>query len=115
MQKKIAVMLMFLLSLVAFGNDEVEIKKEVTGVDRQILETSEGVENVDVMQDGELKEIDVNLKSNDLQRERETLVVEQEKDNSDLEKELSKGMSEDKSWLKYIISGLLLVVGIVAI
>lgn len=114
MQKKIAVIFLFLISMMAFGDESIEIQKEVTGVDRQILEESEGVESVDSMQQLELKDVDVNLKSNDLRGEKETLVVEQEKSSDDLEKELSRGMSSDKSWLRYILGAVLLVAGIAA-
>jgi len=115
MQKKIVGLFLFLMSVMAFGDESVEIQKEVTGVDRQILEKSEGIEDVESIQGIELEKIDVNLKSNDLKNEKETLVVEQEKSDDDLERELSKGMSSDKSWMKYILGGLLLLVGVVAI
>ena len=114
MQKKIVVVFLFLMSLMAFGDESIEIQKEVTGVDRQVLEESEGVESVDSIQQLQLEEVDVKLKSNDLKSERETLVVEQEKSSDDLEKELSKGMSSDKSWLRYILGAVLLVAGIAA-
>jgi|GEM_PF-575090 len=115
MYKRFIMMLMFMVSMIAMANETVEIEKEVTGVDRQTLEQADEVENVNILQDGELKDVDVRIKSNDLKTQNETLTVEAEKTDDGLEKELSKGMSEDKSWLKYILGGLLLLVGIVAI
>lgn len=102
------------MSIMAFSNENVEIEKEVTGVDRQILETSDKVEDVEGIQEGELQKIDVNLKTNDLKTSNETLVVEQQEADNDLEDELSKGMSSDKSWLRYILGAVLLVAGIAA-
>lgn len=114
MQKRLVVIMLFLMSMMVFANENVEIEREVTGVDRQILETSDKVEDIDGIQEGELQKIDVNLKTNDLKTSNETLVVEQQEPESDLENELSKGMSSDKSWLRYILGAVLLVAGIAA-
>jgi len=114
MQKKLAVIMMFLMSIMVFANETVKIEKEVTGVDRQILETSDTVEDVEGIQEGQLQPIDVNLKSNDLKTTNETLMVEQEEKDSGLEDELAQGMSSDKSWLKYILGAVLLIAGVAA-
>ena len=115
MHKKIVVLFMFLMSMMALANETVEIEKEVTGVDRQTLEQVDGVESVDAMQEDALKKVDVKLKSNDLKTQNETLTVEEEVADDGLEQELSKEMADDKSWLKYILGGLLLVIGVAAI
>ena len=114
MQKRLVVIMLFLMSMMVFANENVEIEREVTGVDRQILETSDKVEDVNGIQEGELQKIDVNLKTNDLKTSNETLVVEQQEPDNNLEDELSKEMSSDKSWLRYALGAVLLLVGVAA-
>ena len=114
MQKKIVVLFMFLMSMMALANETVEIEKVVTGVDRQTLEQVDGVESVDAMQEDALKKVDVKLKSNDLKTQTEVLTVEEVAEDDGLEEELSKEMANDSVW-KYILGGLLLLVGVAAI
>lgn len=107
--------MMFLMGLIVFAEDSVELQREVTGVDMQTIETVDNVSDVNGINDETLKDIDVNIKDNSLKSNKETLSVEQTTDNKDLDDELSKGMSDDKSWFKYILGGILLVAGIVAL
>lgn len=108
--KKIMMLLVMLMSINIFANQGVELEKEVTGEDRQVLEQVDGVTTLDPLQGGTIDVEAVELDTTNTTVDTVTVTQDVQADDG-LEDELNKKLASDKAWWKYALGGLLLILG----
>ena len=107
--KKLVLGLMILSSLSVFSADNVVIDKEVTGINKETIETREVADKKIVLEQKEVTASEMRTSSKKIKEGQENLEVK----NSDeeIKKELAQDVSKDSSLWKYVLG----VLGVIAI
>lgn len=105
--KKIISILFIIMSLIVYA--DATISKEVTGTNKQQLDTKEIDTEELLLKNQNLESSSVEISGENF-KEKEDKVKIQQTNKAELEEELSQGV-ENKSYLKYILGGL----GVVAL
>lgn len=107
--KKLVLSLMILGSLSVFAAENVVIDKEITGINKETIETREVAGKKINLEQKEIDASEMKTSSKKIKDNQENLEVKNSDD--DIKKELAEDVSKDKSIWKYILG----VIGIVAI
>lgn len=106
--KKFLSIMMIIGSISIFAGDNVVIDKEVTGINKETLETREVKEKKIDLEQKEVDAEELKASSTKIKDNKESL--NSENTNEDIKKELSSNVSKESSLWKYIV-GALVVVG----
>ena len=107
--KKLVLGLMILGSLSTFSADNVVIDKEVTGVNKETIETREVVNKKINLDQKEVNASEMRTSSKKIKEGQESLEVKNSDD--EIKKELASDVSKDSSIWKYVLG----ILGVVAI
>ncbi len=107
--KKLVLGLMILSSLSAFSAENVVIDKEVTGINKETIETREVADKKINLDQKEVNASEMRTSSKKIKDNKESLEVKNSDD--EIKKELAEDVSKDSSIWKYVLG----VLGVVAI
>lgn len=107
--KKLVLCLMILSSLSVFSAENVVIDKEVTGINKETIETRGVAEEKINLDQKEVDATEMRTSSKKIKEGQENLEVKNSDD--EIKKELASDVSKDSSIWKYILG----VVGVIAI
>lgn len=107
--KKLVLSLMILGSLSIYGADNVVIDKEITGVNKETIETREVAGKKIDLEQKEIDASEMRTSSRKIKDNQESLEVQNSDD--EIKKELAGDVSKDRSIWKYILG----VLGVAAI
>lgn len=107
--KKLVLCLMILGSLSAFSAESVVIDKEVTGVNKETIETREVADKKINLDQKEVDASEIKISSKKIKEGQESLEVKNSDD--EIKKELASDVSKESSIWKYVLG----VLGVIAI
>ncbi|WP_300394007.1 hypothetical protein [Fusobacterium sp.] len=107
--KKLVLGLMLLSSLTMFAGENVVIDKEVTGVNKETIETREVANKKINLEQKEVNASEMKTSSNKIKEGQESLEVKNSDD--EIKKELASDVSKESSIWKYVLG----VIGVIAV